>query len=221
MFNKQIIGFLKELELNNNKAWFDQNRDKYKVLRNEFKQEVEEILFKVAGIDANFRITPENFKNYIKIFRINRDIRFSKDKRPYKSNFAAVYGFGKMEDGNPMYYLHIQPGNCFLAGGIYMPDSSYLRKIRDKIVKKHKDLRNVLEDKEFMNMFPVGLDKSPKLKTCPRGYDKDHEAIDLLRLKSFTVSRNFSEKEFFGKNFEKLMVETFTEIKKLNDFLRV
>src|SRR5262249_37043825 len=128
-------------------------------------------------------------------FRIYRDIRFSKDKSPYKINMGAGFSSGGKMIQEPGYYIHIQPGNkSFLAGGLYMPDAGNLAKIRQEIDYNSTRILKILNDKKFKKLFPK-LDDFDKLKTMPKGYAKDHPQIELLKHKSFLVSHSFTDKE--------------------------
>lgn len=152
-------------------------------------------------------------------FRIYRDVRFSKDKRPYKMNMGAGFSaHGKMEQ-EPGYYIHIEPGNCFVAGGLYMPDSENLAKVRQEIDYNAEAFLKILKDKKFKKYFS-GLDDFDKVKTAPKGYPKDHPYIDLLKNKSFVVSHSFSDRQVLDKNFVKQVAKVCKALKPLNDFLK-
>lgn len=150
-------------------------------------------------------------------FRIYRDVRFSKDKRPYKVNMGAgMSAHGKMEQ-EPGYYIHIEPGKSFIAGGIYMPDNENLAKIRQEIDYNTKDIQKILNDKKFKKLFPA-LGDFDKLKTAPKGYAKDHPNIDLLRYKSYIVSHNFTDAEVIQKDFAKKAAAACRIVLPLNTF---
>jgi len=152
-------------------------------------------------------------------FRIYRDVRFSKDKRPYKINMGAGFSaHGKMEQ-EPGYYIHIEPGKSFIAGGLYMPDSENLSRIRQEIDYNTDTFLKILNDRKFKKLFP-SLDDFDKLKTAPKGYPKDHPHIDLLKHKSYIVSHYFTDKEVLDKKFAKKAAEVAKTLKPLNDFLR-
>lgn len=220
MFNKDIFSFLSQLAKNNNREWYAKNKATYKKLRDEFKDEVEEIALNISQFDENLRVNPMNMKDYVKIFRIFRDVRFSKNKVPYKTNFGAAIGYRRTEDISPFYYIHIEPGNCFLAGGVYMPSAVNLKKIRNKIDVKYKNLNKIINDSSFKAIFPNGFNRYSELKTYPRGFSKDHPALEHLKLKSFTVGVNYQDKEMSSKNLTEEIETVFKQIKRINDFLR-
>ena len=154
-------------------------------------------------------------------FRIYRDVRFSKDKRPYKTNFGASFSPAGKGMGKPGYYLHIEPGNkSFVAGGLFMPEPENLSKVRQEIDYNSTGFGKILSDKKFKKTFPKGLDDFDKLKTAPKGYPKDHPQLDWLKHKSFIVSHPFTDKEVADKKFIKKVAECCKSLKPLNDFLK-
>jgi uncharacterized protein (TIGR02453 family) len=151
------------------------------------------------------------------LFRIYRDTRFSKDKTPYKTNFGASLGMGKGSQKGG-YYLHLEPGKSFIAGGIYMPESSVLKTLRKEISLYGKEFLNILNEKEFKKYFPE-LDQDDKLKKVPQGFEKEDPMAEYLKLKSFIVVYNLSDKEIQDKNASKNLAKIFNAMKPLNDFL--
>lgn len=211
----QILTFLTKLARNNNREWFEENKGVYLQAKENYES------FVVAVLNELVKFNPElgglNPKKLA--FRIYRDVRFSKDKSPYKVNMGAGFSpNGKMEQ-EPGYYVHIQPGNkSFVAGGLYMPDPGNLSKVRQEIDYNSTGFLKILNDKKFKKYFK-GLDDFDKLKTMPKGYPKDHPQIDLLKNKSFVVSHYFTDKEVKDKKFVKQMVEVCKAIKPMNEFL--
>lgn len=213
--NKSILTFLGKLEKNNNKKWFEENKKEYKKLRENFIEFVGELIINLAKIDPRIGIlNPRKC-----IFRINRDVRFSKNKSPYKNNFGAfvVAGGKKNSDKVPGYYLHLEPNNCFVAAGIYRPSSPYLSKIRDKITEEGDELKKIVSNKKFKTLFKEL--SGDKLKTAPRGFAKDHPQIELLRYKDFLAVHPLNNSEPFNENFLKELLKIFKEAGKLNEFL--
>ncbi|MFA0961447.1 DUF2461 domain-containing protein [Roseivirga sp. BDSF3-8] len=211
-----ILDFLSELEKNNSKEWMDANREWYEEAREEFKKLVGYLLEEMASFDEGLRtVTPKE-----SIFRINRDIRFSKDKRPYKNNFGAFMAEGGRKTPGAGYYLHMQAGNeSFAGGGIYMPPSPLLAKIRQEVDYNAGELKRIVEEPEFRSTF--GAIKGEKLKTAPKGYPKDHPNIDLLRLKSFVVTKGLSDEELRSQNIHEYLVGIFRTQRAFNDYLNV
>lgn len=210
-----ILPFLKAIAKNNNREWFEKNKPKYITAKTHFEDFLEEFHMELVKFDESLAgLNPRKLG-----FRIYRDVRFSKDKRPYKVNMGAGFSeHGKMEQ-EPGYYIHIEPGKSFIAGGFYMPDSEKLSKIRQEIDYNTTDFLKVLNDKKFKKNFP-SLDDFDKLKTAPKGYPKDHPHIDLLKHKSYIVSHPFTDKEVLDKKFARNAAEIAKQIKTLNDYLK-
>ena len=212
------LSFLKNLKANNNKQWFQSHKHDFEHARDEFTEFMRATAEAIATFDPLIRTALTDPKT-IKVFRIYRDVRFSKDKSPYKTNLGGYIAPHGMEGGLPGYYLHIQPGESFAGGGLHMPDSKTLGNIRDVIAKDDKPLRNVLSDKRFTKHFK-DLDRSyDTLKTVPRGYPKDHPAADLLKLKSFIAGKTLNDTEITSKAFMNDLVDTFKSLSLLVDYL--
>ncbi len=211
-----ILKFLQSIAKNNDRAWFEKNKPAYLQAKEGFDQFLEKLLEELVKFEEGLAgLNPKKLA-----FRIYRDVRFSKDKRPYKVNMGAGFSPGGKMIQEPGYYLHIEPGNkSLLAGGLYMPDANNLAKIRQEIDYDSEKLSKILSNKKFKTLFP-SLDDFDKLKTAPKGYAKDHPHIELLKHKSFIVSHPFTDKEVKEKKFIRNVVETAKVIKPLNDFLR-
>lgn len=210
-----IIRFLKAIAKNNSREWFEKNKPKYLEAKSSFEDFLEAFHKELLTFDESLAgLNPRK-----QGFRIYRDVRFSKDKRPYKINMGAGFSaHGKMEQ-EPGYYIHIEPGKSFIAGGLYMPDSENLSRIRQEIDYNTDTFLKILNDRKFKKLFP-SLDDFDKLKTAPKGYPKDHPHIDLLKHKSYIVSHYFTDKEVLDKKFAKKAAEVAKTLKPLNDFLR-
>ncbi len=211
-----IFKFLKDISKNNDRDWFEKNKPRYLEAKQNFEDLVGAILHELVKFEGGLSgLNPKKLP-----FRIYRDVRFSKDKRPYKTNMGAGFSpNGKMEQ-EPGYYLHIQPGNkSFIAGGMYMPDAVNLGKIRQEIDYNHASLMKIMNGKKFRELFK-GFDEFDKLKTTPKGYPKDHPQIHLLRFKSFVVSRTFTDKQVMEKKFIHAIATACKTIKPLNDFIK-
>lgn len=211
---KTILIFLKAIAKNNNREWFEKNKPKYLDSKKHFEDFLEVLHKELLTFDESLAgINPRK-----QAFRIYRDVRFSKDKRPYKVNMGAGFSaHGKMEQ-EPGYYIHIEPGKSFVAGGIYMPDAERLSKIRQEIDYNAGDFVKILKDKKFKKLFP-SLDDFDSLKTAPKGYPKDHPHIDLLKNKSFVVSHRFTDADVISKTFVKKVAAACKTLKPLNDFM--
>ncbi len=212
---KPTIDFLKELKDNNHKEWFDENRKTYEVCRKNFLELTQTLIDGIAQFDAE--LTGVDAKKCV--FRINRDIRFSKDKTPYKTNFGALMGAeGKKTEGTG-FYVHIAPDHNFVGGGIYKPPTDKLAAIRQEIDYNPDALSNLINSKDFKETF--GEIQGEKLQTAPKGYAKDHPHIDLLRFKSFYVLKEFSDKELNAEGFVETALETYKKASKFNEYLKV
>jgi uncharacterized protein (TIGR02453 family) len=214
MISRQITRFLEELARNNNKEWFHANKADYQAVREEFKQFVAVLIAEIAHFDESVKnILPKDC-----IFRINRDIRFSKDKRPYKNNFGAFIAPGGKNSGYAGYYFHIEPGNSFLAGGVYMPSPQALKAIRNEIYENTEEFKSILNAPGFVNYFG-GLDSIEMLKTAPKGFPKDFKDIELLNHKHYTVSKPLDDSELHSEDLTGKAVEAYEALYPLNYFL--
>lgn len=217
MLNPQTLEFFRELRENNNKEWFDQNRNRYENVKKDYHRLVGELLLRMQKFDPS--LAHLQVKDCT--FRINRDIRFSKDKTPYKTHRSIVmspYG-KKMEYAS--YYVHLdEEEGSFAGGGIYMPGSEALKKIRAEISAFHEDLEEILASDDFSQTYN-GLDKDEKFRLTrpPKGFQADHPAIELLKYKSFTASRTLPEKWLSDLRGIDEVVEILKKVKPLNDFI--
>ncbi len=209
------VSFLQNLQHNNNRAWFEAHRKEYLVAKENFAEVFAEFVAGVASFDKQIA---NQIDTSSKIFRIFRDARFGKDKTPYKSNFGGVVAPGGMQMGYGCYYLHLEPGNHGIAGGIHIPQAPALEKIRTLIANKYGELQKILAEPQFKKMFgDFGSDLV--LKKTPRGFAPEHPAAKYLKLKSFTVWKSLADKEVCSKNFLDQTLERIKILKPLNDFL--
>jgi uncharacterized protein (TIGR02453 family) len=211
-----ILKFLKDISKHNDRVWFEKNKSRYLDAKQGFEDVVSELLKEFVKFDHG--LAGLNAKKLA--FRIYRDVRFSKDKRPYKTNMGAGFSPNGKLVQEPGYYVHIEPGNkSFVAGGIYMPDAANLGKIRQEIDYNTAALKKIINVKKFKSIYK-GFDDFDKLKNMPKGYPKDHPEIELLKQKSYIVSRAFTDKQVMDKKFIKTVAESAKVIKPLNDFIR-
>jgi len=208
-----ILNFLKDLEANNAREWFDLNRDRYDATRKQFLVVAEQLIHDIRQFDDEVpALNPKDC-----VFRIFRDVRFSKDKLPFKSNYGCFVARGGKKSGFAGYYLHIQPGECFLSGGIYMPLPEYLQAIRQEIYYHPKNYIDLIENKEFKSAFT--LEYSNKLKTAPKGYPKDWEFLDLIKNRNYAFGHRIEEQELLAPDFIEKAIELFKVIYPLNRYL--
>lgn len=210
-----ILDFLKKLQENNNKDWFHENKRDYTNARNRFVETVTLLISDISKFDSSI----EGLETKHCIFRINRDVRFSKDKSPYKTNFGAYICKQGKKSGFGGYYLHIEPKNSFIAGGMYMPQPEILKAVRKDISVYYDEYKKIIEDPKTQKVFELMTEH--KLKNVPRGFEKEDPAGEYLKFKSFIFMRPIKEEEI--NNFD---TEGYSEIIKdykllfpLNNFL--
>ena len=191
---KKSLSFLHDLNKNNSREWFQANRKYYDEARAEFLVFVENLISEIGLFDPDLGpVSPKN-----SVFRINRDIRFSKDKSPYKTHFGAFIIKAGKKSGNAGYYFHLDPEGTFIGGGVYHPEPEILKKVRNEIYGNPEEFRDIIRDRAFYDYFGELYDD--RLKTAPKGFPKDFEFIDLLKYKSYIVSRPFDENFVTGSN---------------------
>lgn len=215
MIQSSTLQFLKNLKKNNTKEWFDANRDVYELAKTNFREFVEELITGISKFDPAVK----NLEAKQCVFRINRDIRFSPDKTPYKRNLSALITPGGKKSFSAGYYVHVEPGASFLAGGMWQPESVYLNAIRQEIDYNADEFKKIITAKAFKTHFG-SLSDEDKLKTVPKGYDKTHPQIELLKHKSFIVSSELADKTVVSKDFLKDCIKIFNAMYPLNSFLR-
>ena len=214
MIEAETIDFLKNLVGNNNRDWFMENKASYEQARENVIDFAQQVLQSLAKTDpqVNSAIDPKKC-----VMRIYRDIRFSKDKTPYKSNFGINFktGNGTAEMG---YYIHIQPESSFAGGGCWMPSAEHLKAIRQEIDYNGAALNDIITNASFTDDFSA-FDQQEQLKNNPKGYEANHPYINLLKLKSFAAIHPFSDQELMDKTAVQEVVKTLVKIQPLNNFL--
>ena len=215
MIQYQTIEFLKELIENNNREWFLANKDRYETARENVLSFTAEWLALMKKMDPGINETLEAKKC---VMRIYRDTRFSKNKTPYKNHFGIGIPAKGDRVGGAEYFLHISPGNCFIAGGYCMPEAAHLKSIRQEIDYNAHDLKKIIDDPEFIALFGE-FRKQEQLKSVPREYSADNENIELLKLKSFVAFHQLEEKALQKKTAAEDMAAICTRIQPLNVFI--
>lgn len=211
---KEILAFLKSLKKNNNKPWFDKHRGEYQIARENFIEIIKILIREISAFEPGVTgMEPGEC-----IFRINRDIRFSNDKRPYKENFGAYISEGGKKSIKAGYYFHLQPGNeSFCGGGIYLPSPDTLKKIRQEIDYNPDPLVSFMKSISYKRYF--GELSGEQLKRIPRGYTEEHPQADLLKFKSYIVLREFSDADIISGKIINEVMKTFKAQKPFNDYL--
>jgi len=212
---KSTLDFLKSMKNNNNRDWFIKNRLLYTDAKNNFESFVQEIINKII----DFEPIMKGLEVKSCVYRINRDIRFSNDKSPYKSHFGAFIVRGGKKNGDKFagYYFHIEPGKSIIAGGAYMPPTPWLSAIRAKINEEPDCIIKIISNKDFINYF--GKIDGEKLKTSPKGYPADHPYIDLLKFKSYLVVNEVTDELVLSQMYFDHVMNVIKAMKPFNDFL--
>ena len=211
-----ILSFLSDLRRNNNRNWFEKNKYRYKEALGYFTEVVHEIIKELGRTEPEISLLePKDC-----IFRIYRDIRFSKDKTPYKLYFGAYFSAGGKSGAQAGYYLHFEPEDeSFLGGGLYHPAAEKLAKVRQEIDYNASELASIVKRENFKRIF--GEIQGESLVRPPKGYSEDHPQIELLKLKDFFVIHKLSDKSIKEKNFVRNAVSKYKTMKPFNDFLNV
>ncbi|MFV0555197.1 MAG: DUF2461 domain-containing protein [Mangrovibacterium sp.] len=211
---KNILNFLAKLEQNNNREWFQTNKSQYTQAQQQLGLITEMLINEVKQFDSSIAyVQPKDC-----IFRIYRDVRFSHDKRPYKNHFGSYIAPDGRKSIFPGYYLHIQTGASFVAGGLHCPDKDILQAVRQEIASNGDEFLEIINEPEFKKYFPEMVGE--KLKTAPKGFDKEHQYIDLLRYKSFDFFHPLSDSELLSGEFMEKSLRAFEEAYKINRLFR-
>lgn len=214
MLQSSTIQFLKALKKNNNKEWFDKNRKIYEQAKTDYLNFVTILLNEIQGFDTSLmELQPKQC-----IFRLNRDVRFSKNKDPYKTNFGASFSKGAKKIQTAGYYFHLEPGENFVGGGLWMPMAPDLNKVRQEIDYCYKEFSSILKKPAFKSTYGE-MDNSMKLVRPPKGFDIDNPALEYIKLKSFVVTRTINDTELTDKQLIKNVVKDFKTIAPLVHFL--
>ncbi len=211
---KEILSFLSNLQKNNSREWMEANKSQYLSSKKQFEDYISSLIDNIAAFDPHISGTdPKKC-----IFRLHRDIRFSKDKRPYKDNMGGFINKAGRKGMDGGYYVHIQPGQSMLAGGIYMPPPDILKKIRQEIDYNPDVLVNFMNSKDFKNYF--GSFEGDRLKKAPKGYNPDHPNIELLKLKYYIIVHRVNDADLLKPDFLEYASQIFKAMLPLNNYLR-
>lgn len=208
-----IFEFLRDLKTNNNRDWFQANKDRYERVRQVFESFINELIPMIRAIDPLVdMITAKDC-----VFRIYRDVRFSHDKLPYKTNMGAYIARGGKKSELAGYYVHFEPGGSMLAGGLYMPPAETLKKIREEIYYQAEDFKKIIYNKEFTDSFGK-LDDPGKMKNPPKGYSKDFPDIDLLKFRSYAAIHPVPDNVAMSDGYLKYAIKIFRDLYPLNAY---
>lgn len=209
-----VVSFLGRLKRNNNRRWFEKNRMDYDRARQTFEDFVFEIIQNVQLFDDSIgHPEPRDC-----IFRIYRDVRFSKDKSPYKTNFGAVIAPEGRKTRRACYYVQVSPGEHMLGGGVYMPEANQLKRLRRHVLSNGEEFERLMAKRSFRDYFG-GLWDEDKLSRVPRGFDPQDPYVELAKNRHFVVSHSFTNREVLSAGFVKSVSKGFRLMKDFNDFL--
>jgi uncharacterized protein (TIGR02453 family) len=216
MIQPSTIKFLKDLKKNNTKEWFDKNRKIYEAAKDDFIHLTANILSKISAIDTTVaHLQPKDC-----IFRINRDIRFSKDKSPYKTNMGMSIAKAGKKGIFAGYYFHLQPAESFVGGGLWMPMPDDLKKVRQEIDYNFDEFKKIISNKKFKSLYgEFERENDMSLTRPPKGYDENNPAIQFIKLKHFIATAKINDTDLIDKNLEKKIVSSFETLKPLVDFI--
>lgn len=201
MISVETLDFLKDLRANNNRDWFNDNKKRFQAAQAEVK--------KVADMLYDLLKTHDAVDDF-KIFRIYRDVRFSANKQPYKTHFGISFHRQKPEYRGG-YYLHIEPGGSFLATGFWNPEKGDLKRIRKEFETDASEMREIMNSKAFQAIW--GHIQGDEVKSAPKGFSKEHPAIDLIRKKQYVFTRNFTDKQVLDPKFPEEADKSFRAIR--------
>jgi len=216
MLQTSTIKFLKELKKNNHKEWFDANRKTYDAVKEDFAGLISSIIAKHGAKDEEIAsLTPKDC-----MFRINRDVRFSKDKSPYKTNMGASINRGGKKSVFAGYYFHLEPGESFVGGGLWMPMPEELKKVRQEIDYCFDEFKKIISNKKFTAIYgPLYEGEDAKLTRPPKGYEDSNPAIEFIKLKSFLAMQKISDADLTDKGLVKKITDAFDALHPLIKFL--
>lgn len=216
MLEPQTLKFLRQLKKNNNKPWFDAHRAQYEAAKIDFSNFIQLVIDALQKTDTT--ITGMTSKECM--FRINRDVRFSKNKQPYKNHLAAFVVRGGKKSGFAGYYFHCEPGNSFVGGGLWQPDTQSLKNVRQEIDYNWDEFQSIVKEKTFKKLYgDIYKGNDIKLTTVPKGYEKDNPAIEYLKLKSFIAETKIADEELIKSSLHKKTVAAFQTLQPLVNFI--
>ena len=216
MLQSSTLKFLKDLAKHNDKSWFDDHRKQYEAAREDFETFIQAVVDRQCKKDEDLRDLVARKCT----FRINRDIRFSKDKSPYKSNMGASMARGGKKSIFAGYYFHLEPGKSFVGGGLWMPQAPEMKKVRQEIDYCYEEFRQTVESRKFKSVYKeLYTGDDLKLTKVPQGFEKDNPAAEYLKLKSWLAMRELSDAEIVSKDLLKKTVDAFETLQPMIKFI--
>lgn len=215
MIKRETLAFLTELAENNDREWFAEHKERYETAKLDVLAFVDQLIPELAAVDPEFPLETQAKKC---LMRIYRDIRFSKNKAPYKNNYGISFAVRNRNGNGPEYYLHLQPGKSFFATGYWMPEAPMLKLIREEIDYNADEFLEIIENTTFSEIFTLSTEDT--LKKAPKGYDPEHPHIALLKLKSFIASFPISDEDLFKPTIVNQLKKAFKAGYPFVQFLR-
>ncbi|SMC70876.1 DUF2461 domain-containing protein [Pedobacter nyackensis] len=215
MIKPETFAFIADVAENNNREWFAENKGRYEIAKADVLAFIDQLIPELAAADPEFSLETQSKKCLLRIYR---DVRFSKNKDPYKNNFGISFSVKGKGVNEPGYYLHLQPGSCFFAAGFWMPEAADLKRIREEIDYNTSEFLDIINHKSFKDIFTMS--QEDKLKKAPKGYDTDHPQIELLKLKSFIASFPIKDDAFFKPGIVNKLKNAFESVYPFIVFLR-
>ncbi|MFW0717569.1 DUF2461 domain-containing protein [Pedobacter sp. N23S346] len=217
MLNKATFTFLSKLTKNNNTEWMNNHRDAYNNCMDDFSDFVQMLINEIAQFDND--ISKSDLKAKDCIPRLNRDLRFSKDKSPYKTYLYAVISKNGRKSGNAVYYIVIKPGESGIGAGAFQPEKQILKKLHQEIDFNLKEWLSIVEDKGLLSKFPEGIISNQYLKKTPKDTEESNPALKFLKMKDFYVDHHYNDEFFLKKENLNTIIESYKSARKLKDFI--
>jgi len=217
MIKQTSLDFLKELKKNNSREWFEQNKVIYQAYKDDIIFFTEHLLLELEKLDlsiANADLVPKKC-----LTRVNRDLRFSKDKTPYKNYVLVVFNKNAPHGNTAGYFIHIEPGNCMVGGGVWQTTPEYLKKIRQEISYSFDEINGIISSKQFQDTFPSGIQGQNKLKKFTDFLEKSEKEVELHKMKGFCTKELISDKVLTSKDAIKTIMNYFETTKPLIEYL--
>ena len=216
MLQSSTLKFVRDLKKNNNKPWFDAHRKEYDSSKSDFATFIQAVIDKHAKSDS----TIKSVQAKDCMFRINRDVRFSKDKSPYKTNMGAYISRGGKKSIFGGYYFHCEPGQSFVGGGLWMPMPPELNKVRQEIDYNFSEFKKIINSKKFQSIYK-DLSRDPEyvLSRVPKGYEPDNPAAEYLKMKSFVSMTALKDSDLTSKGLVKQTTAAFEALQPMIEFV--
>jgi len=217
MLKNSSFKFLAKLAKNNTREWVNQHNADYRDCLEDFTAFNQGLIDAISTFDKS--IAQSNLKAKDCIPRLNRDLRFAKDKSPYKTYYYSIINEGGRKSGKAGYFIVLNPGECYIGAGAFQPEPERLKKIRQEIDYNFEEWKKIVGDKELLNAFPNGIISQERLQKVPKDFDADSPAKEFLKMKGFFVQKHYPDEFFRGKNNFETILKSFKACQQLNCFV--